>query len=563
MLKNKYIIILTVIVAVGFILRLVGFNFEYLFDYISDENVPNSCALRMIYNKAFSLNNCGNPYPALYTLINLPGIAAGLFILLLENNFNAEIIKQLVALYPLASTLPIMRLFSVVIGTATIVLIYKITGNLFNSRAKGLIAAAFLAVSLLPVDLSHWAKARTPVLFFTFLALYYAVLIYQKGSRKYYILAAIFISSAFGVHYTGFFSVIFIFLGHFFGKFKTVPFSFGELFRNNKNLYLGLGLSLFLSAFWVFLNRQGVYNFVFNPTADAGVSGYYGGGGLGHYFSGLFYYFKNFVAFDPVVFGLLGAAILFNFRKFFARRYLFFASFFIFYLAGMLLIDFGNKIRWSLPLIVISIPIVADFLGDFRAKFRSEIVYAAFIIFLLFPSLVFSAVWDYILTLPNTHFAAKTWVEENIPQNSKVLFLDLSLILPVSQDGAEDLEAALAGVRGSNPRYAYLAQAGQKAMPGYRVVGWDQYTDNPDHPEWQQFDYYILSYVDEAQYREKLVLMPPADILDLLHQIKPFNVQGIHRLFKPGRDSPFEYLRFLKDIRMTGPTIEIYKLKYE
>jgi len=561
MLSKRYAIILTAIIAVGFLLRIAGFGFEYMFDYISDENYPNSCALRMLYNRTLSLNNCGNLHPALYTLINLPSIFAGLLILLLKNNFDLEITKQLIVLYPFAATLPLVRLLAVFMGTATIFVLYKAVKLLFNSQAKGLIAAAFLAVSLIAVDLSHWGKAWSGVLFFTFSALYYAILVYQTGKRKHYILSAIFISSAFGMHYTGFFSVILIFLGHFLGKFKSAPFSLREMVRSNKNLYFSLGLSLLISAFWIFLNRQGVYNFLFNPTADAGVSGYYGGGGFSRYFSSLFYYFKYFIMFDPVVFGLLAAALFFNFRKFFTPRYLFFAAFFIFYLAGMLLIDFGNKIRWSLPLIAISIPIAADFLGDLRSRFKSKIAYAVFLALLLLPSLIFSAVWDYILTLPNTHFAAKAWAEQNIPPDSKVLFLDLALILPVSQDGAKDLEAALAGVRGSNQRYAYLAQNGQKAMPGYRVVSWDQYTDNPDYPGWQQFDYYILSYVDEAQYRVKLALMPPADILELMHQIKPFDVQGIHRLFKPGRDSPFEYLRFLKDIRMTGPTIEIYKLK--
>lgn len=556
---RKYTIILIIIIVLGFILRLVGFNFEYLFDSVSDENYPNSCILRMINNRTLIPNDCGNPYPALYTLINLPSILTGLFILLFKNNFNLEVTKQLIALYPFASTLPLVRLFAVIIGTANLFLIYKITKLLFNSQLKGLIAAAFLAVSLLPVQLSHWGKAWTFVLFFTFLALYSAVLIYQTGRRKHYILNAIFTSSAFGIHYGGFFSVIFLFLGHFFRKFKASPASAKELFKNNKNLYLGLGLGLFLSCLWLFLNWQGVYNFLF--SSQSSFARYYQGGGIYRYLSGIFYYFKDFATFDPVVFLLLLVVLIFNFRKFFTFQYSFLTMFFIFYLVGMVVIDFGNKIRWLLPLIAISIPIVADFLGNLRSKFKSGSIFIGFIVILLLPSLFFSAVWDYVITLSSTRFEAKDWVEKNIPQNSKILFLDATLILAVSQEGAKDLNEALAGVRPPNPRYLYLAENGQNVLPGYRAVSWGQFLDNRDYAEWSQFDYYVLSYISEEQYREKLALMPSLESLELIHQIRPFNSPGIHRSFRDGRDSPLEYLKILKNLKMVGPTIEIYKPK--
>lgn len=558
-LKDKYIIILIIIITLGFALRIVGFNFDYLFDSVSDENYPNSCVLRMINNRTLIPNNCGNPYPALYTLINLPSILTGLLVLFLKNNFNLDVFKQLIALYPFASTLLLVRLFAVAIGTANIFLIYKITKNIFRSQLKGLIASAFLAFSVLPVQLSHWGKAWTLVLFFTFLSLHSAILIYQKGERKHYILNAVFTSSAFGIHYGGFFSVIFIFLGHFFRTIwlrSAQAFSFKEFFRNNKNLYLSLVLSLFLSAIWALLNWQGVFNFLFSP--NEGVSQYYKGGGLNQYFSSIFYYFKDFLMFDPVLFLILAVCLIFNFRKFLTPRYLFFILFFIFYLIGMALIDFGNKIRWLMPLIAISIPLAADFLGDLRVKFKSGAVYTAVIIALLLPSLFFSSVWDYIITLPGTRFAAKDWIEKNIPENSKILFLDITLILAVSQEGAQDLNEALAEVRPPNPRYLYLTEKGQSVLPGYRVVSWGQFLDNPKYPEWSQFDYYILSYISREQYQEKLALLPPLEELRLIHQIRPFSSSGIRRSFREGRDAPLEYLRILKDLKMTGPTIEIY-----
>lgn len=559
MFKNKYTVILIVIIAVGFALRIIGFNFEYLFDSVSDENYANSCALRMINNRTLLPNNCGSSYPALFTLINLPNIAIGLFVLLLQNNFNTEVVKQFLALYPFTPSLLIVRLFSVIIGTATIFLIYKITKLLFSSQLKGVIAAAFLAVSLIPVQMSHWGKAWTLVLFFSFLALYSALRIYQTGSRKHYILSAVFISSSFGVHYVGFFSVIFIFLGNFFRKFRNVSFSFGGAIRDNKNLYLGLALTLFLSFLWLFLNKQGIYNMLFD--SNVGLPGYYQGrgGGISQYFYSAFLYFKDFAIFDPVLFLLLTAALIFSFRKFFTFKYLFLVSFFIFYFGGMVLINLDYQIRWVLPLIAISIPVAADSLGDLRSKFKSKVAYIGLIIALLFPSLSLSAIWDYILILPNTRFAAKSWAQENIPQNSKILFLDVNLILAVSREGAKDLNSALAEVRPPNPRYLYLAENGQNVLPGYRVVSWGQFLDNPEYFEWNQFDYYILSYLNESEYQREITLMPAPEKLELIHQIRPFNLSGRHKSFIDGLDTPLEYFKILKNIRMTGPSIEIYR----
>lgn len=536
MFKNKYTIILIVIIAIGFLLRLAGFEFEYLFNSIADETYQNSCLLRMIQNKTLDSNGCPSPYPALFTFIHLPSVIIGLFILLLKTNFDLEIFKQVMAVYPL-STLPLIRIFSIIVGTAQIFLIYKITKLLFDSQLKGLIAAGFMAVSLMPVQMSHSGRPWTLALFFTLLTLYSAILIYKSGQKRHYILNAIFTSSAIGIHYGGFFSIIFVFFGHFFRKIKT---SF--------NLYLNVVLTIFLGALWLFLNRTGVHSMFF----------YYHGTNVGQYFYNALILFKNFALFDPVIFLLFALALFINFRKLLTFEYLFLTLFFIFYLCGIVFMNFGTAIRWSLPLIVISIPIAADLLGDLKNKLTSSVIFAILIVSLFMPSLIFSATWDYILTLPNTRFTAKYWVEKNLPANSKILFLDATSILAVSQEGAKELNEGLLGVRPPNSRYLYLAEHGQRVFPGYRVVNLGQFIDNRSYFESQSFDYYILSYSNESEYQKRVALLPNPEELELLREITPFD-QKRQKSFDPGEDFPLEHLKIIKDINMTGPSIEIYR----
>ena len=542
MLKNKYLLILIIIIAIGFLLRLVGFQFEYLFNSIADESYHNSCVLRMLQNKTFSHSGCQSPYPILYTFFYVPSIIAGLFTLLLKHGFDLDVLKQVIAVYPF-STMPFIRIFTIIIGTAQIFLIYKITKTLFNSQLKGLIAAGFMAFSLLPVQLSHWGRAWTLLFFFNLLSLYSTIWIYRTGRIKYYILNAIFTSSAVGVHYLGFFGAIFVFCGYFFRRIKKLPVI-------NKNLYLSFALAVFFSALWLFLNRAGVHDMYLAQTFR-GIK----------YISSNILFLKIFAFYDPVVFLLFAIAlfILFiNFRKLLTFEHLFLIVFFFFYLGGMILFNFGPRIRWTLPLIVIAIPIAADLVGNLRIKIKSQTAYALLIIFLFLPSLFFSAAWDYILTLPNTRFTAKDWIENNLPPDSKILFLDETSVLAVSQDGAKDLNKALTGVRPPNARYLYLAEKGQSAFPGYRVVNLRQFLDNPSFFQNEPFDYYILSYKNEKERREQITFVPKFDNLELVHEIMPFSRKG-QESFEPEKDFPLEYLNILKDIRSTGPSIEIYR----
>ncbi|MBI2625260.1 MAG: glycosyltransferase family 39 protein [Candidatus Nealsonbacteria bacterium] len=555
MIKDKFTLILIAVIVLGFLLRFWGFQFEYLFNSIDDESYQGACLLRMIQNKSLDPNGCPNPYPALFVLIHFPSVIIGLFALLLKANFDLDVFRGIIAVYPF-SILPAIRLFSIIAGASQIFLIYKITKSLFGSSTKGLIAAIFMAVSLMPVQMSHWGRPWTLSLFFTLLTLYSGIQIYKTGERKHYILSAIFASSGIGIHYSGFFAAVFIAFGHFFRKIKTQ-------FRGNKNFYLAVFLTILFSALWIFLNRTEVYNEFLG--SDGYSNYYYQGSGIAQYFSNAFLFLKHFAAFDPVVFLLYAAALLINFRKLFTFEYLFLTLFFIFYLAFMVFASLGTYSRWSLPLIAVSLPIVADFLGDLKTRFKARFSYGILIVFLLLPSLFFSATWDYMLNLPNTRFAAKDWIEKNLPINSKVLFLDETSVLAESQEGAKYLNEALSGIRPPNPRYLYLAERGQNVFPGYQAVTNRQFLDNRSYFESQPFDYYVLSYSNESEYQEKVNLIPDQKELELIKEILPFD-QSVGEAGKKRRESfdpeqgfSIEYLEILRNIRMTGPTIEIYR----
>lgn len=73
------------------------------------------------------------------------------------------------------------RPLSALADLATVLLIYLIASRLFN-RKVGLLAAAFLAAAVLPIQLSHYFAMDTFANFFIWLVLYFAVLIAQSPS---------------------------------------------------------------------------------------------------------------------------------------------------------------------------------------------------------------------------------------------------------------------------------------------------------------------------------------------------------------------------------------------
>ena len=106
------------------------------------------------------------------------------------------------------------RLLSVLMGTGVVLLTFLIGERLFDRRT-GLLAAALLATSMILVNLSHFATADVPSLFWSTLCCLMATDVFLAGRRRSYLLAGLFAGLAAAVKYIGGLSFIAVVVAHF------------------------------------------------------------------------------------------------------------------------------------------------------------------------------------------------------------------------------------------------------------------------------------------------------------------------------------------------------------
>ena len=109
------------------------------------------------------------------------------------------------------------RLVVVLFGVATVYLVYQI-GEKIHGALVGLIAALFLAFSVLHVEASHHALPDIPLAFFIMLSFLYCLRIYELGHRGDYIRAGIYAGLAVALKYNGGILVLPIGLAHLLHK---------------------------------------------------------------------------------------------------------------------------------------------------------------------------------------------------------------------------------------------------------------------------------------------------------------------------------------------------------
>jgi len=88
------------------------------------------------------------------------------------------------------------RLISAIFDSLTVLLIYLITKQLFSSNKKALLASLVYALSVLPVQLSHFYAVDTLLTFFICLTLYQTIVLYRHFTVKNSIFAGIYFGLA-------------------------------------------------------------------------------------------------------------------------------------------------------------------------------------------------------------------------------------------------------------------------------------------------------------------------------------------------------------------------------
>ncbi|OGE25445.1 hypothetical protein A3H85_03305 [Candidatus Daviesbacteria bacterium RIFCSPLOWO2_02_FULL_40_8] len=151
-------LILTIIIVLAFIFRVYGLNWDQGYHLHPDERM-----ITMVTNKISWPNNLN---PEFFAYGSLP-----IYLLAIAGNL-AGLIDPLYSRYDQINL--VGRFLSALFDTGTVLVLYLLTKLIFNKIAA-LLASLFYAISVLPIQLSHFYAVDTPLTFFITVCLYLLV----------------------------------------------------------------------------------------------------------------------------------------------------------------------------------------------------------------------------------------------------------------------------------------------------------------------------------------------------------------------------------------------------
>jgi len=403
--------LLLLILVLGLTLRIINLTIGFPMLYLSnDEAVYHLSALNMIANKTlFSLGN----YGPLGSYLQLPFLALAYLVLFISGKVSSFADMELLLTAQEGYFMFIPRILSALFGTLTILSIYRLSIVLFKNKSAALWSSFFTAVSFNLVHVSHFARSLSPALFFTTLAVLFAVENTQDTKREFknILFSFVFSAIAFGFHQVMGIVVIFPLiialrklhlkdfskgiLIHLFMWFALIIvfnyLSLGgnilQIFRSNN----ALGVALIRTPdFWLTKNFDQIVS-----TLILSIK--------------MFWYLilAEGVILGFSIYGFIKAKIITKIRLAFA----------VFFLISMILsiFVFPPVLRYFLPTIVF-VPLFAGVASQ-RLLNRKNILLALVVILVAsFNSLY----WNYLMTKEPTFVQMRKWLDKNIPPETPI-----------------------------------------------------------------------------------------------------------------------------------------------
>ena len=427
------------------------------------------------------------------------------------------------------------RLVSALMGVATVGLTYLVGKKLFDKRV-GLVGALFLSLSTLHVAQAHYALLDISMTFWVTLSLLFSVLILKKGRTRDYLLAGLFAGFAASTKYHGALVVIPILAAHL--------LHIGRIGRIGPILLSGLAAigGFLIGTPYALLDRK---TFLFKEDARGflwqlqNMQGHLGAEAA----NGWWFHFSITLrrALGPALLGLVVLGIILALVRH-RRRDLLLLSFPVFYFlyVGSWTVVYG---RYMIPILPMLCLLAASFIFFVIKKFKKpNLVLGVLLGLALLQPAWEVAKSDRILNQIDTRTLAKEWIDENLPDQSKIAmdtiygyFLD-PYYLP-------------------NLRKATGADDPEK---GFYLLPWSKISETTPHEDPQKFladwqaekvDYLIVSSLVYGRYFSKRT-----------EEVRPGvkNVQTDYLWFD-------ENFKLLKEVSPNGvrpgPTIKVYQVQ--
>mgnify|MGYP001602248272 FL=1 len=554
-IKNNWLILLIIVVA--FILRLWALNYGLPNFFIGDEQSIAYGAYKMVELKTLipALNpSAFRPmyYPPLLSYIYLIFLAPVLGLKYLVGGFvGMADFKNYLILNPTITWLTI-RLISVLFGAATIFITYLAGKKLFGKIA-GLYAAAFLALSLLHLQLSHFARHWVPATFFVALIIYLSICIFFEPKKIYYVLVGIIAGLGFGVSYITCVTLVVFGLAHLLAAGNFWPPK--NLLKKiaDKNFWLTILIFLALAIIFILLHPQEFTRILFGEDSGAGA-----GKSIGGLFAEFWYHFKNLINFEPL---LLAAAIFGSFILFLKskKKLLLLLSLPITYIIALYLF-FHSEVRYIilvLPALVLPSGFAAAYLQS-RLKFK----FAPLLIILFFFSYPFALAgrYDYLLSKKDNRILAPAWIANNIEPSVRIAtkFEDIQLT-PTKQAILDQRAYDHQSLRQKDYALLKITEDSYPA-PAYKVLPLYFIEEKVppiilDNLYRYNYKYYAVEFWSPAQLSDidKKIINSGTLIKEFSNQINGQYILDINGNY-------YQPVFWLFKIKQLGPSIQIYQL---
>lgn len=559
--SNKIILI----ILLAFLLNSIGMFYAYpSLHLIQDETAIASTVIKMINDLSLRPDFADNYYLAPVSYFYLPFYLLYFIILFfLGVVHNISELREMILLdyAGFKMILPIARFVSSIAGCLSVYLVYRISKILFKEDKRApLWAAFFMATSLILVQLSHFGRIWTVQTLAVLLGVYYLSLILFAGKNnlRHYLISGLLIALSFGTHLVGgIIYLCFLFAHYSINKGK----GFIKIFLKNQKFWLAHLVILFSTLFIYFLHQDTFYRYFGYYLKKVFTSEYISQPISNSLVQSLSftYHLKILWEYEPllIILFLISCPILF-FKK---RK--------VFYFLGIFIVSYylmiGPFLRWGcvryiLPIIPF-LAIIAGYGFSYLFKrisfryIRGGLVIVFCLLFLFMP-----AYWGLSLLKPNTYVLTKKWIETNLPSGESIIALELDnkLILNDNKKTLVLLSEFMPGAVSARERYLLSIDEKNYPYPNYDILYRPE--KMPDgFLSRNQFNYLIIFWWNN---KERVTVKGKVAELNYDLELKQKFFPNDENINLTDLVNEMRYpLYLLRNIKYTGPYIEIYKIK--
>ncbi len=433
-LTAKKNIPLLIILTIALLVRVIGIGFGQPLWVVGDEPSFIFGALKMIELKTLlpifhdTVFKGLLYYPPFLCYINILPFLLLIGIKFLFFNGAIGDFKNYL-LIDLTDFFILARCISAVIGCATVWLVYKIGKNIFKNEIVGLASASFLTLSFLHVNFSHWARHWTFSTFFFALIICILSSEHIQVSKRY---RSAILVCALGVGIT--LPIIIL------GLFIAIWFLYYERVSIVVHIRKAWFWQALVGAVLLIATAYSVWPRGFYVAQNATHDAFFAGKTFIDFFRSYSFYAVGLIRGELLlsIFGLIGCVC--GIKKF--KRYILSSILFIFVYIAIFYLFFLQTDRF----ILILYPLFVTIAGyGFVTTVKYSLKYSRPITYFFVGGLValqafFIIKFEYLLVIDDTRVQAREWVEEHIPEKSKIVVLASLMRLPSTAEAIKEQE---------------------------------------------------------------------------------------------------------------------------